>query len=65
MISKKIQNLTYLFAAVVKNPSRKIASKGPAKTPMAVFPSCKTPSKLAVMTAKPTVMRPKKRIKNR
>ena len=50
--------LTYLLAVVVKNPKRKMAKSGPAKSPMAVLPSCKTPSKLAVMTAKPTVTRP-------
>ena len=37
-----------------------MASKGPAKTPMAVFPNCKIPSKLVVITAKPTVIKPMK-----
>ena len=38
-----------------------MARRGPAKSPMAVLPNCNTPSKLAVITAKPTVTKPIKK----
>ena len=45
----------------VKNPNTKRANRGPAKTLMAVLPSCKTPLRPdEVKIARPTVRAPAK-----